>query len=219
LSGTSERRHVLIADDHAPTRAGVRTALERSGWEVVAEAVDAREAIELAKETKPDVCLLDITMPGHGIRAAGEISKELPEAAIVMLTASRDDRDLFDALRAGAVGYLLKDMDPDRLGAALDGVIAGEAALPRQLMSRVVEEFRGRDKRRAVLSRPKGPRLTSREFEVLDLLRLGLSTEEVATRLFISPVTVRGYVATALKKLRVTDRQAAFRIMEDGSED
>jgi DNA-binding NarL/FixJ family response regulator len=78
-----------------------------------------------------------------------------------------------------------------------------------------VEEFRGRDKRRAVLSRPKGPRLTSREFEVLDLLRLGLSTEDVATRLFISPVTVRGYVATALKKLRVTDRQSAFRMLDE----
>lgn len=206
---------MLIADDHAPTRAGVRSALERAGWEVVAEAADGIQAVELARETKPDVCLLDITMPGHGIRAAGTISNELADVAIVMLTASREDRDLFDALRAGAVGYLLKDMDPERLGAALEGVLAGEAALPRQLMTRVVEEFRGRDKRRSVLNRPKGPRLTAREFEVLDLLRLGLSTEDVAMRLFISPVTVRGYVATALKKLKVTDRQSAFRLLDD----
>src|SRR4051812_14615088 len=135
-----------------------------------------------------------------------------------MLTASRDDEDLFDALRAGAVGYLLKDIDPARLGAALEGVINGEAALPRRLMCRVLEEFRGREKRRAVLSRPKGPRLTAREFEVLDLLRGGLTTEEVGKRLFISPVTVRGYVATALKKLRVTDRKSAFRLLDgDGA--
>lgn len=154
-------------------------------------------------------------MPGNGIRAASQISQELPETAIVMLTASRDDRDLFDALRAGALGYLLKDMDPDRLGSALQGVLSGEASLPRHLMAKVVQEFRGRDSRQSRLRRPKGPRLTSREFEVLDLLRLGLTTEQVANRLFVSPVTVRGYVATALKKLKVPDREAAFRLLDD----
>jgi DNA-binding NarL/FixJ family response regulator len=97
-------------------------------------------------------------------------------------------------------------------------VLRGEAALPRHLMSRVVDEFRGRDRRRTLVNRQKGPKLTSREFEVLDLLRLGLSTEDVAKRLFISPVTVRGYVADALKKLRVTDRQAAFRMLDEGEQ-
>ena len=191
---------MLIADDHAPTRAGVRGALERAGWEVVAEAVDGRQAIELAKETTPDVCLLDITMPGHGIRAAGQISQELPDAAIVMLTASRDDRDLFDALRAGAVGYLLKDMDPDRLGPALHGVLAGEAALPRSLVSRVLEEFQGRSKRKLFVERQRPTQLTSREWAVIELLREGLSTEEVATRLFVAPGTVRVHVSSVLKK-------------------
>lgn len=208
---------VLIADDHVPTLAGVRDALERDGWDVCAEASDAETAVRLAREVAPDVCLLDITMPGHGIRAAGVISTELPDTAIVMLTASRDDRDLFDALRAGAMGYLLKDMDPDRLGPALRGVLSGEAALPRQLMAKVVEEFRGRSQRRVLLRKQRGPQLTAREFEVLELLRMGLTTEEVAKRLFISAVTVRGYVATALRKLRVPDRATAFKMLE-GSE-
>lgn len=215
MTGADDPHRVLIADDHPPTLAGVRDALERSGWDVVAAVPDAWKAVEAARDIRPDVCLLDITMPGNGIRAASQISQELPETAIVMLTASRDDRDLFDALRAGALGYLLKDMDPDRLGSALQGVLSGEASLPRHLMAKVVQEFRGRDSRQSRLRRPKGPRLTSREFEVLDLLRLGLTTEQVANRLFVSPVTVRGYVATALKKLKVPDREAAFRLLDD----
>jgi DNA-binding NarL/FixJ family response regulator len=212
----AESRRVLIADDHVPTLAGVRDALEADGWEVCAEAPDARRAIELARSTGPDVCLLDISMPGNGIHAASVIGRELPETAIVMLTASRDDRDLFDALRAGAIGYLLKDMDPDRLGPALRGVLSGEAALPRHLMARVLEEFRGRSERRRFVRGPRGPQLTSREFEVLDLLRMGLTTDEVARRLFITPVTVRGYVATALKKLQAPNREAAFRMLDQG---
>lgn len=215
----SDPLRVLIADDHVPTLAGVRDALERDGWEVCAEAPDANRAVELARTTRPDVCLLDITMPGNGIRAAGVISEDDPDIAIVMLTASRDDRDLFDALRAGAIGYLLKDMDPDRLGPALRGVLSGEAALPRQLMARVVEEFRGRSERRVVLRRRRGPQLTAREFEVLDMLRQGLTTEEVAKRLFISQVTVRGYVASALKKLRAPDRATAFKMLAEGDGD
>lgn len=210
---------VLIADDHVPTLVGARDALERDGWKVCAEAPDAHQAIELAREVRPDVCLLDISMPGNGIKAAGVISAENPDVAIVMLTASRDDRDLFDALRAGAIGYLLKDMDPDRLGPALRGVLSGEAALPRHLMARVLEEFRGRSERRVVLGRRRGPQLTSREFEVLEMLRQGLSTDDVAKRLFISTVTVRGYVASALKKLRAPDRATAFKMLADGAGD
>lgn len=212
----SEPLRVLIADDHVPTLVGIRDALERDGWIVCAEAPDAGKAIELAKESQPDVCLLDIRMPGNGIHAAATISASDAETAIVMLTASRDDNDLFDALRAGAIGYLLKDMDPDRLGPALRGVINGEAALPRQLMARVVEEFRGRNERRVVLRRRRGPQLTAREFEVLDMLRQGFTTDEVAKRLFISTVTVRGYVATALKKLRAPDRASAFKMLDEG---
>lgn len=206
----------MLADDHPPTRAGVRAALEQSGFAVVAEVSDAAGAIEAASEHTPDVCLLDINMPGNGISAAASITHRNPDVAVVMLTVSRDDSDLFDALRAGALGYLLKDTDPDRLPFALKGVLEGEAALPRALVARVVDEFRDRGRRRRLpLARQKGVELTSREWEVLELLREDLSTGEIAERLFISQVTVRSHISAVLKKLRVTDRQAAVDLLED----
>ena len=110
---------VLIADDHPATRAGVRLALERGGFVVCAEVPDGPSAIEAALRERPDVCLLDINMPGNGIEATKAIVRQLPETAVVMLTVSRSDADLFDALRAGASGYLLKDTDPARLPHAL----------------------------------------------------------------------------------------------------
>ncbi len=203
----------MIADDHPPTRAGVQQALELDGCTVVAAVADARKAIDAVDEHRPDVCLLDIHMPGNGIAAAREISRRHPDIAVVMLTASRDDDDLFEALRAGASGYLLKDMDPDRLGAALRGVMAGEAALPRTLVVKVMAEFRTRPKRRlGLVGQAPAARLTSREAEVLDLLAVGLSTEDIAARLFVGKVTVRTHVANILKKLRVPDREAAVRL-------
>jgi DNA-binding NarL/FixJ family response regulator len=210
---TAPRIRVLVADDHAPTRAGVRASLDAEGFEVVGEASNARVVVELAVELKPDVVLMDIHMPGGGIAAADEISRELPDCAVVMLTYSRDDDDLFDSLRAGARGYLLKDMDPDRLGPALHGVLAGEAALPRSLVSRVLEEFQGRSRRKLFVKAQRPTQLTSREWEVMELLREGLSTEDVAERLFIAPGTVRVHVSSVLKKLRVPDRTAAIRVL------
>ena len=206
---------VLVADDHPPTRAGVRGALEADGFVVVAETADARTAIEAAVELRPEVCVLDIHMPGNGIDAAREITRRLGEVAVVMLTASRDDDDLFEALRAGASGYLLKDMDPDRLGSALRGVLAGEAALPRALAMKVIRELTSPGRRRLLPSRRPAPAatLTAREAEVLELMADGLSTEQIAGRLFIGKVTVRTHVANVLKKLRVPDREAAVRLV------
>lgn len=206
---------VLVADDHPPTRAGVRLALERGGFTVTAEAADARSAVERARELKPDVCLLDIHMPGNGIAAAEEIARLLPDAAVVMLTVSQADEDLFDALEAGALGYLLKDTSPLRLADALRAVLAGEAALPAHLVTKVVSEFRRRRRRRR-LSLPgrKPVDLTDREYEVLAMLRDGLSTAEIAQRLFVAPVTVRTHVASILHKLRVPDRRAAVELLE-----
>jgi two-component system NarL family response regulator len=205
---------VLVADDHAPTRAGVRQALEADGCVVVAEVPDGRRAVEAALALVPDVCLLDINMPGEGgVAAARAISDALPGMPIVMLTASRDDDDLFDALRAGASGYLLKDMDPDRLAAALRGALAGESAMPRALAARVVAQFRSTSTRRLSLrGKPGREQLTDREAEVLDLLAHGLSTEDIAARMFVSQVTVRTHVRNVLKKLRVPDREAAVRL-------
>ena len=207
---------VVVADDHAPTRLGVRSALEADGFLVVADVPDAPRAVTAALEHAPDVCLLDVHMPGGGIAAAREVSRRLPGVGIVMLTASRDDDDLFEALRSGASGYLLKDMDPGRLGAALRGVLAGEAALPRGLVRKVVEELRSRPERRGLRAQPATARLTDREAEVLDLLAIGLSTEQIASRLFVGQVTVRTHVSAILRKLQVPDRDAAVRLARGG---
>jgi DNA-binding NarL/FixJ family response regulator len=204
---------VLIADDHPMTRVGVRLALERGGFDVCAEADDGPSAVEAAEREHPDVCLLDIQMPGSGIRAAEEIAKRVPSTAIVMLTVSRRDSDLFDALRVGASGYLLKDTDPDRLPLALRGVLEGEAALPRHLVTLLIDEFRERGRRRPLLKR-RGVVLTEREWEVLELMSQGLTTFEIGDRLFIEPVTVRTHVSAILKKLRVSSRRAALELIE-----
>ena len=181
---------------------------------VCGEAKDAESALALATEQRPDVALLDIRMPGNGIRAARDIAARLPNTAIVMLTVSRSDDDLFDALRAGAAGYLMKDTDPTLLPSALHGVINGEAALSRSLVTKLIEEFRRRSglRRLSLLGRSTA-RLTEREWEVLDLLKDGLSTSEIATRLYISNVTVRSHVSSIIKKLRVDDRAAAVRLV------
>jgi DNA-binding NarL/FixJ family response regulator len=207
---------VLVADDHPPTRAGVRLALVDQGFTVCAEAADADGAVAAALREAPDVCLLDIRMPGGGIAAAAEIAARLPETVIVMLTVSRDDADLFDALRAGASGYLLKDIDPARLPIALRGVMAGEVALPRQLVARLVEEFEGRSRRRFRLVAGPGDRasLTRREWDVLELLHDGYTTREIAERLSISDVTVRRHASAIVRKLRVRDRREALRLLE-----
>ena len=217
--GVSEVLRVVIADDHEPTREAVREALEAGGCVVLAEAGTAPAAVAAAEEHAPDVCLLDIHMPGSGLLAAADITQSLPGTAVVMLTASRDDEDLFAALRAGASGYLLKDMDPDRIAPSLRGVLAGEAALPPWLVLKVVEQFRSEPKR--LLSRkPKRAtsQLTPRESEILALMSQGLSTEEIAAKLFVAKVTVRTHISTILKKLRVPDRAAAVRLAagEDG---
>jgi DNA-binding NarL/FixJ family response regulator len=208
---------VLLADDHAAVRAGIRLALAGEGFNVVAEATDGPEAVTLALEKKPDIALLDVNMPGSGIKAAEEIAQHLPATTVVMLTVSRDDDDLFAALRAGASGYLLKDTDPGRLPFALRGVLDGEAALPRGLVARLIDEFRTRGKRRRLpLMRQRGVELTEREWEVLEFLHDGLSTAEIADRMSISPVTVRRHVSEILKKLRVTSREEAVKLMDEG---
>jgi two-component system nitrate/nitrite response regulator NarL len=206
---------VVVADDHPPTRSVVREALEKQSWIVVAEVATAEEAIAAAREHAPDVCLLDIHMPGSGIAAAAEITHTVPDVAVVMLTASRDDEDLFAALRAGASGYLLKDMDPGRLGPALQGVLAGEAVLPRWLVLKVVDQFRATPRRRIALpNRSTAAQLTEREAEILELMARGLSTEDIADRLFLAQVTVRTHISSILKKLRVRDRKAAIRLAQ-----
>jgi DNA-binding NarL/FixJ family response regulator len=214
---TPEDVRVLIADDHAATRDDVRRALERDpGFQVVAEAPDAFAAIEAALRERPDLCLLDINMPGGGIAAAWEISARLPQTKIVMLTVSEDERNLFAALRAGASGYLLKDIDPRRLPATLADVLRGEAAIPRSLVAQLIREFRDRGpRRRDVMAEGAEAPLTSREWQVLDLLRRGMGTAQIAHRLVLSPITVRTHVNSILRKLRAPDRETLVRRLED----
>src|SRR5271167_907718 len=133
---------VVIADDHPATRLGVRMALTRGGFDVVAEAADRDGAVSAVLRERPDVCLLDICMPGDGIEAAKGLAEAAPSTPVVMLTVSDSADDLLAALRAGAVGYLLKDTNPDRLPATLSGVLKGEAALPRALVRLVLQRFR-----------------------------------------------------------------------------
>ena len=195
----------MLADDHAPTRLGVRLALEEGGFQVVAEAADARGAVEAVLEHNPDLCLLDVYMPGEGIAAAAELSEALPELPIVMLSVSDTDEDLFEALRAGACGYLLKDTDPRRLphgaqrGARRRGAAAARAhgeADHRVPPARTRASLARRPRRLVTLS--------ERESEVLELLRAELTTKQIAHRLGISPVTVRRHLSDVLKKLRVS---------------
>jgi DNA-binding NarL/FixJ family response regulator len=204
---------VLIADDHAPTREDVRAALEEHpDFEVCAEAPDAPGAVAGALRERPDVCLLDVHMPGRGVAAAWEIHSRLPHSKVVMLTVSREDADLFAALRAGALGYLLKDMDPRSLPRALQSVLSGEVAIPRELVAQVVEGFRDPSaRRRDALSEGAGQQLTSREWQVLELLRQDLTTAQIARRLVLSPVTVRTHVNAVLRKLQLRDRDALRR--------
>jgi DNA-binding NarL/FixJ family response regulator len=210
---------VLLADDHAPMRSEIRETLEESGRFVVcAEVGDGVSAVRAAVEHAPDLCLLDIRMPGNGLAAAWEITARLPATRVVMLTVSRNDNDLFAALRAGASGYLLKDVDVDRLLEALDDVMQDEPAISKELVSRLVAEFRDRGaRRRAVVApAPTDEPLTSREWQVLDLLRRDLTTAQIAGELVLSQATVRSHVAAILRKLRVPDRAAAIAMVATG---
>jgi DNA-binding NarL/FixJ family response regulator len=191
--------------------------LEEDGrFEVCAEVPNAPAAIEAALRERPDLCILDINMPGRGVAAAWEIAARLPATKIVMLTVSEDDGDLFAALRAGAAGYLLKGIDPERLPHALQDVVDGQSALPRAHVGRQMSEFRDPGpRRRAIVGGENEPQLTSREWLVLVLLRQDLTTADIARRLVLSQATVRTHVAAILRKLDVPDRASAVRLFDE----
>jgi DNA-binding NarL/FixJ family response regulator len=192
---------VLVADDHAPTRDDVRRALEEGGMTVCAEAAHAAHAVQQALETKPDICLLDLRMPGGGVAAAWEIAARVPTTKIVM----------FSALRAGAVGYLIKDFDLRNLPRELRDVADGKAAIPRTLVARMVKQFQANDPRfrTTEVGTELGPRLTSREWDVLAGLADGQSTREIARRLQLKQSGVRAHISSLVQKLGVADRQEA----------
>jgi len=209
---------VLIADDHEPTRDDIRRALgDDETFDICAVAADAPQAVDAAVCEMPDICLLDVRMPGSGVAAAWEIAARLPNAKIVMLTVSDSDADLFAALRAGADGYLLKTMNLKRLRDALVGVCSGEAAIQRTLVARVLHRFHGREPRwRQVIGSEsvQRPRLTSREWEVLELLAQRRSTAQIAGELVLSASAVRVHIASIVRKLQVADRAAVVELFQ-----
>jgi DNA-binding NarL/FixJ family response regulator len=206
---------VLIADDHAPTRAGVRMALERDGIEICAEAINATDAVEAALRERPDLCLLDVHMPGGGMSAASKITSSLPGTLVLMLTVSRENEDVLESLRRGAIGYLLKDMNPASLPVAVRAALSGEGVIPRAMAAAVIRQFRQRPETRRLAGQARErPSLSAREWEILELLGDGAGTADMARRLFLSQVTVRRHISSILAKLGVSSRDEAVRLVQ-----
>jgi len=197
---------ILIADDHALFRDSLRSLLESQDIEVVAEAKNGQEAVDLSWECKPDVVLMDLTMPEmDGLEATKRIASELPDVKVVILTASDEDSNLFEAIKSGAKGYLLKDLESEQFFSLLEGVERGEPALTPSVARKLLDEF----------ARPKKPTkeeydpdaLTDREREVLELMVQGTtSNRRLAKHLGVSENTVKFHVRNILDKLHLHNR-------------
>ena len=214
--GQASELNVLLADDQAAARAGIKRAIEPHGLRVVAEASTADDAVLLASSCSPDVCVIAVGLPGHGIEAARRIKQAVPATKVVMISGSENEEDVFAALRAGADDWLLMSTPADRLPHAILGVVRGEAALPRRLTARLITEFRQRGTRRRLVLPSGGGEveLTAREYEVIERLRRGDRTSEIAVRLGISEVTIRRHVASVLRKLGMPNRRSAIELLE-----
>jgi DNA-binding NarL/FixJ family response regulator len=200
---------ILIADDHALFRDGLRSLLQSQGHEIVGEASNGRVAIELAKKLRPDLILMDISMPElDGVSATRELTAHQPDVKVVVLTASESNETLFDAIRAGAQGYLLKNLEAEEFFTLLDGASRGEPALTPALARKLLEEFA---KPPAPETTPNDPdALTDREREVLELMVEGVTANRtLAKRLGLSENTVKFHVRNILDKLRLHNRAQA----------
>jgi DNA-binding NarL/FixJ family response regulator len=210
---------VMLVDDHALVRSAVRQALSAPDIEVVGEASTADEALILAPQLAPDVLLLDLNLPGtSGFGLLRELAPRLPDTRIVMLTVSDDRRDLLEAVRNGAAGYLTKDLSPEALQRAVRGIRTGDLAMSRAMAAEVIQHLASTTNRAAGSeSRADLPGVSAREEEVLALLADGLTDREISERLGISPRTVETHVGSLLSKLGVRNRaQAARRYRESG---
>mgnify|MGYP001469099046 CR=1 FL=1 len=194
---------VLIADDHPLFRDGLRSLLEARGIDVIGEAANGREAVELARQLKPDIVLMDLTMPEvDGLTATRILATELPEVKVVVLTASDDEADLFEAIKSGAYGYLLKNLETDEFFRALEAVQVGVPVFTPRLARHVLKEFGQGEVRRT-----EETTLTERERELLELLVQGVtSNRELAQRLFISENTVKYHLRNIMSKLHLENR-------------
>ena len=202
---------VLVVDDHPLTRDALSSLLVQGGFEVVGEAADGAEALELAERHQPDLVLLDLSMPGiGGLAALPQLRAAAPQCEVVVLTASGTEENLLAAVRGGAAGYLLKSEPPDRIVAFLRGVAQGEAALSGQVARRLLDQVRTGAHLDGGVPDSIAEVLSARELEVLLLLDDHLATDEIATRLFISEHTVRSHVKSLLRKLGVSSRREAL---------
>jgi DNA-binding NarL/FixJ family response regulator len=202
---------VLIADDQALFRRGLYVVLgTEKDIEVVAEAEDGAEAIAKAEELAPDVVLMDVRMPRiNGIEAARRIRELLPSTRIIMLTVSDEEEDLYEAIKAGANGYLLKEISVEEVAGAIHAVVQGQSLIAPLMASKLLSEFNSLAKQAAEKEQLPAPVLTARELEVLKLVARGMSNREVADQLYISENTVKNHVRNILEKLHLHSRMEA----------
>jgi len=202
---------ILVVDDHPLTREALVSLLGSHGFEVAGTAADGAEAIARARETQPDLVLLDLSMPGmDGLSALPRLREAAPRCEVVVLTASGTEENLLAAIRAGAAGYLLKTEPPERIAAFLDGVANGDAALSGPVARRLLDQVRLSGGRGTGVPDRIAALLSARELEVLLLLDEHHGTDEIAERLFISEHTVRSHVKSLLRKLGVSSRREAL---------
>lgn len=208
-----DRIRVLLTDDHALFREGLVGILaSQPDFKVVGEASDGLEAIVKARELAPDLVLMDIGMPGcDGLEAARQIKQELPAVTIVMLTVTGEEDKLFEAVKNGAQGYLLKNIHAHDMLALLRGAVRGEAAISPALAGRMLEEFRRLSRSASNVSDAESATLTHREQEVLSLVAEGAIDKEIAEALHLSLNTVKSHMRNILAKLHVSNRREAAR--------
>ncbi|MDQ6785040.1 MAG: response regulator transcription factor [Actinomycetota bacterium] len=209
MTGPSVR--VLVADDQAVFRMGLHVVLDDEvDIEVVAEAGDGEEAVALAGDLRPDVVLMDVRMPRlSGIEATQRIREMVPTVQILMLTVSDEEDDLYEAIRAGAIGYLLKEVSIEEVPEAIRAVTRGESRISPNMASKLLTEFKSLADRAELLQEPPPPSLTARELDVLKLVARGMSNREVGDSLFISENTVKNHVRSILEKLHLHTRMEA----------
>jgi DNA-binding NarL/FixJ family response regulator len=206
-----ERIRLLIADDHELFRRGLRMVLEdEDDIEIVDEAGDGEVAVELARDHAPDVVVMDVRMPGlSGIQAARRIKEEEPGTKILVLTISDEEDDLYDAIKAGANGYLLKEISIDEIANAVRSVHSGQSLISPSMASKLLDEFAAMIKKEEQKEEVPAPRLTPREMEVLEHVAQGMNNREIAKALFISENTVKNHVRNILEKLHLHSRMEA----------
>jgi DNA-binding NarL/FixJ family response regulator len=203
---------VLIADGQAPVRAGARSVLAGRGFEIVAEAANAASAVAAAERERPDICLVDFNLPGSCMTAVSQIARRVPTTTIVVMAASADASQVIAALERGAAGYLLKDIGAEELATVLHAAHAGEPALARSLVPYLIDHVR-RGPRRSLVMPTGTVTLSPREWDVAELLKLGLATDEIGDRLGLSPVTIRRHISSLLKKSGAQSREALAELL------